>query len=86
MLYDSLRERLEGLALLHGYKIYNHECYASFLSEVLHERELSHAFNRVRLIRNSINYYGKRLSLDDSREITKEIENLIQKVKEIKRL
>lgn len=25
--YDSLRERLEALAIKHGWKIYNHNCY-----------------------------------------------------------
>ncbi len=29
--YDSLRELLEAVAISKGYKIYNHECYYSFL-------------------------------------------------------
>ena len=33
--YDSLRELLEALAIKHGYKIYNHECYTAFLKEIL---------------------------------------------------
>lgn len=37
--YDSLRELLEALALKNGYKIYNHECYAAFLKEILGESE-----------------------------------------------
>ena len=30
LLYDSLREVLEVLALRNGFKIYNHECYTFF--------------------------------------------------------
>lgn len=33
--YDVLRELLESLAILNGYKIYNHECYFAFLKEIL---------------------------------------------------
>ena len=37
LLYDSLRELLEALAIKKGYKIYNHECYTCFLKEIVNE-------------------------------------------------
>src|SRR3989344_2909661 len=63
--YDSLRMLLEALSLEKGYKIYNHECYTSFLKEILNLNDLADKFDSLRLIRNSINYYGKRLGKDE---------------------
>jgi hypothetical protein len=60
--YDSLRELLEALALSSGYKIYNHECYAAFLKEVAGRSDLGDDFDRLRMLRNSINYYGREVS------------------------
>lgn len=60
--YDALRELLEALALSSGYKIYNHECYSAFLKEVAGMSVLGDDFDRMRLLRNSINYYGREIS------------------------
>ncbi|MBI3051170.1 hypothetical protein HYY74_01810 [Candidatus Woesearchaeota archaeon] len=60
--YDSLRELLEAIALLKGYKIYNHECYASFIKEELNQSQLGEDFDKFRKARNAINYYGKDIT------------------------
>ncbi|MCK5283874.1 MAG: hypothetical protein KAK00_10835 [Nanoarchaeota archaeon] len=81
LLYDALREYLECIALEKGYKIYNHECYTSFIKEIL---DLSHEgdiFDELRKTRNSINYYGKLVSLEESQYIIKKLDLLIQKFK-----
>src|SRR3989344_1948505 len=49
--YDSLRELLEALALLKGYKVYNHDCYTAFLKEVLNESAKGAEFDAIRKIR-----------------------------------
>ena len=74
--YDSLREILEALSLKEGYKIYNHECYASFLKEIINESEKGDEFDELRKIRNDINYYAKNISVEESEEIIKRIKNL----------
>ncbi len=79
--YDSLRELLEALTTKKGYKVYNHECYCAFLDEIVQEKELSILFNRFRKIRNSISYYGKKLSAEDASEIKSELTNLIKNIK-----
>src|SRR3990167_4613138 len=71
--YDSLRELLEALALKKGYKIYNHECYAAFLREVLNKGEKAEEFDEIRKIRNGVNYYGKEILAEETREIIKRI-------------
>jgi len=69
LLYDSLRELLEALAIQNRFKIYNHECYTSFLKEVMNNGELAEEFDDIRKIRNSINYYGKEVSLTEAKEV-----------------
>ncbi|HLC78291.1 MAG TPA: hypothetical protein VJH92_04145 [Candidatus Nanoarchaeia archaeon] len=45
LLYDSLRELLEALAIKNGYKIYNHECFTYFLKEILNESSKGDEFD-----------------------------------------
>jgi len=46
--YDSLRELLEALALKNGYKVYNHECYAAFLKEIIKESYKADEFDDIK--------------------------------------
>tara|TARA_Y100000296_G_scaffold85473_1_gene121504 strand:+ start:3992 stop:4405 length:414 start_codon:yes stop_codon:yes gene_type:complete len=79
--YDSLRELLEALSISKGYKIYNHECYCAFLKEILKESKLGDDFNSLRKIRNSINYYGKNLSKDETNSLIGLIIKIINLIK-----
>lgn len=81
LIYDSLRELLEALAISKGYKIYNHECYFCFLKEILNESSIGDKFNDIRKVRNNINYYGKNINKDEGNIIIKEIANLIEIIK-----
>jgi hypothetical protein len=83
VLYDSLREYLEALSIQTGYKIYNHECYTVFLKEVMKKPEEAKHFDKIRRIRNDINYYGRKLSEEESEVVIREIENLIEIVKRL---
>ena len=80
LLYDSLREILEALALKNKFKIYNHECYTAFLKEVLNENEKSEEFEELRKIRNNVNYYGKGISVDEAKGVLKRLKNLREKI------
>ena len=81
--YESLRELLEALAIVNGYKIYNHECYCAFLKEILLKSSLGDEFDDLRKIRNSINYYGKEITSEEAKLILKSIEGIIEKIKDI---
>jgi predicted alpha/beta hydrolase family esterase len=88
LLYDSLRELLEALAIKNGYKIYNHECYTHFLKEILNESIKGDEFDELRKIRNSINYYAKDVTVNEAKDILgritklrEEILNLLLKIK-----
>jgi len=74
--YDSVRELLEALALKTGYKIYNHECYTSFLKEIIKESDKGDEFDAIRKLRNAVNYYGKEISVEDANNIISKIRSL----------
>ncbi|MCK5043810.1 hypothetical protein KAR52_02310 [Candidatus Pacearchaeota archaeon] len=67
ILYDSLREILEAIAIKKGFKIYNHECFTSFLYEICKEKSFARQFDEFRRIRNKINYYGAEIPLPQTR-------------------
>lgn len=75
--YDSLREVLEAISIMDGYKIYSHEAFTHFLKEK-GEELLSIKFDRFRKIRNSINYYGKDISIEETKENIEEIKEMIK--------
>jgi hypothetical protein len=78
--YDSLREILEAVALKKGFKIYNHDCFVGFIKEILKLDKESFEFNRFRIIRNSINYYGENISISNANIIIREIKDLRTKL------
>ncbi len=76
LVYDSLRELLEALALKEGYKIYNHECYTAFIKEIIKESDRGDEFDEIRKIRNDVNYYGKEISVEEAENVINRIKNL----------
>ena len=74
--YDVLRSVLEAISAIEGYKIYSHEAFTYFLKEK-GEEQISIKFDRFRKIRNSINYYGQDISVDETTEHVKEIKKMI---------
>ena len=78
--YDILRSTLEALASLEGYKVYSHEAFTYYLKENV-EGDTSRKFERLRKIRNSINYYGKEISAEEAKELVNEILALIDRIK-----
>jgi len=81
LLYDALREYLECIALENGYKVYNHECYTYFLNEVLKLKKEAIIFDRLRKVRNKINYYGEIITQEKAELIINDLKILINKFK-----
>lgn len=79
LLYDALRMLLECKALEKGYKIYNHECYTSFLKEILQLSQEANIFDNLRKIRNGINYYGREITKEEAEHILNNITELFHK-------
>ena len=70
--YDSLREILEALCILKGYKVLSHICIGEFLKDVFEDFDYEE-FDRLRWIRNSINYYGEKVDFEQGKEIINKI-------------
>ncbi len=68
--YEVLREALQSFLALEGYKAYSHEAVFSFAYEkrIMSELDVMKA-DRYREIRNDINYRGKKVGVDETKEI-----------------
>jgi hypothetical protein len=79
--YDAVRETLEALAVVRGWQIYNHECYCSFLGEILSQPLIGRIFDQLRKIRNDINYDGKDISLAEAKLRLEQLESILETIK-----
>jgi len=70
--YDSLREVLEAICISKGYKVLSHICIAELLKELFEDFDYDE-FDRLRYIRNSINYYGTKIEFKQGKEIVNKI-------------
>jgi hypothetical protein len=66
--YDSLREVLEAYCILNGFKVGNHICLGKLVKKLnpCFDIEL---FDRLRYMRNGINYYGNKVDLEQGRKM-----------------
>ncbi|MCK5624427.1 hypothetical protein KAI04_01135 [Candidatus Pacearchaeota archaeon] len=77
-LYEALRQEIESIGYLKGYKFRSHEAITIFLQEGLKEKKISSIFDRYRIIRNKLNYYGKPVHKETVKEAAKEIPKIIK--------
>ena len=70
--YESLREVLEALCILNGYKVLSHICIGELLKDIIGEFDYNE-FDRLRWIRNSINYYGEKVEFEQGKIVIDEI-------------
>ncbi len=77
--YDSLREVLEALCILNGYKVLSHICIGELLKDILEDFDYEE-FDRLRWIRNSINYYGKKIEFEQGKKIIEKIFTIKKKI------
>jgi len=70
--YDSLKEILDCVCLMNGYKVMSHICVGVVLKNLFEDFNFED-FDRMRWIRNSINYYGERVEFDQGMELIKNI-------------
>lgn len=72
MAYDSLREILEAVCILKGYKVLSHVCIGELLKDLSKDFDYE-TFDRVRWIRNGINYYGNKIELEQGHRLINKI-------------
>jgi uncharacterized protein (UPF0332 family) len=84
--YEALREAADSILFLQGYKSSSHEATISFLQQFkeLTPKEIAD-FDRMRVKRNGMKYYGKSCSVRDVEEVIKFSETLMKKLLEIRK-
>lgn len=78
LLYDSIRELIDVILALDGFKSYSHEANLSYLSNCNFTESEIMTLDRFRKIRNSSKYYGKPAQLGEALEI----KNLFPEIRE----
>ncbi|RME54706.1 hypothetical protein D6777_02975, partial [Candidatus Woesearchaeota archaeon] len=61
------------------YKVLSHICIGELLKDLLKDFEYEE-FDRLRWIRNSINYYGEKVEFEQGKEIIKKIFAIRKKI------
>ncbi|MBI2138741.1 hypothetical protein HYU13_04080 [Candidatus Woesearchaeota archaeon] len=79
--YDSLRETMEGIAVLNGYNIYSHEALGLFFKEVFKDHVFYAKFDRLRILRNRVHYYGKPIPFEEARKGVEDMKSEISQLK-----
>jgi len=67
--YDALRNILDALLAVEGYKSYSHEASIAYLKKHGFEDSIIEEIDSFRFKRNSSKYYGKDVSEEDAKEI-----------------
>lgn len=78
--YEALREVIEAICAIDGYKVYSHEAFTYYLKQK--DEGLARRFDRFRKIRNQINYYGKAIGKDEAIAYKADILKMIDKLRE----
>lgn len=81
MAYDSLREVLDALCILNGYKPQSH-IHTGEIAKTLYTEFDFISFDRFRYARNRINYYGEKIELQQGKDF---IQKIIQMKKEVEK-
>ena len=74
--YESVKELIDALMALHGYKSYSHEASIEFLKEFYTNEVPAHIINRIdryRKIRNDIKYRGLITTKEEGELAVKEM-------------
>src|SRR3989344_2023414 len=79
--YDSLREIPDSLCISKGYKVLSHLCTGELLKSIIEDFDFNQ-FDRLRYIRNGINYYGEKVDFEKGKEIIKKIFLMKKKILE----
>ena len=83
-LYESIRESIDALMALSGYKSYSHAASIAFLGKFREFSELEVLeLDKYRRKRNGSKYYGKGIEAGETREISTFYSKIIPKIEKI---
>ena len=73
--YDVIRELLEAYCLKEGFKILNHDCLGEKMKELNSEFDFI-TFDRIRFLRNGVNYYGKQIPYEQGTNLLEKMQKM----------
>lgn len=79
--YEALREICEAICAKEGYKVYSHEAFTDFLKEKLGEERIAETFDRLRRLRNGVNYYGDQVSAAEALAAANDAKRIVNELK-----
>ena len=79
--YEALREVCEAICAKEGNKVYSHEAFTAYLREVLKEERIAATFDRLRKLRNGINYYGEEVEVTETEAAARDVKELVTTLK-----
>ena len=65
--YESIREIIDSVLFIEGYKSFSHEASVSYLIEMGFSLSEAMAVDRLRKQRNGIKYYGEEVTKEDAK-------------------
>jgi hypothetical protein len=81
--YSSMIEILHAILSIKGYKVLNHLCLGFYLKDILKREQLYKGFDKLRIKRNNILYYGKEM---DSEILEEDISTIKKFIKEVEKI
>lgn len=79
--YESLREIVEAVSVLEGFKVYSHEAFTAYLKKI-DEMRIAEMFDKFRKLRNGANYYGESIKKETTETARVEIKKLVKELKD----
>lgn len=85
-IYEALRETADSILIVSGFKSFSHEANISFLQrfEEFSSAEIKE-FDRMRMKRNGMKYYGKPCPVSDAKEAIEFADKLLKKLLSLQR-
>lgn len=82
-IYESIREAIQALIQIKGFKPYSHEVLVSFLNEEkLFSQKIINDFNRFRILRNKSVYEAEKISIETCEEALRFARDFLPKIRE----
>ncbi len=79
-LYECLRQTAEAKAFEHGYKSETHESLTEIIRDVLRKPKIALSFDKLRRLRNGINYYGDDVDIETVKHYLEEVPKMMKEI------
>ena len=79
-LYECLRQHIEAEGFEKGYKSETHDSLKYIIDEVIKKHSLLKDFDKLRRLRNGINYYGDDINIETVKYYLKKVPEMIKQL------